>query len=200
MLSPVRASARSWLGQWSPFPSPSILPDRSSPSKDRSAGRGCENISDYKVHFGRWNGEYEPLDEWVSDRCKLTRVPGIRSCLTYIQIVYKNKLSRTNDGKKAMSSQFEWDEEKDRTNRAKHGIGFEEAKVIFAGPVLTAPNDRQDYGEKRFISYGPLGALVVVAVVHTSRGGRIRLISARKAGFKERQAYYEYLENTAPGN
>ena len=30
----------------------------------------CENISDYKVHFGRWNGEYEPLDEWVSDRCK----------------------------------------------------------------------------------------------------------------------------------
>ena len=120
--------------------------------------------------------------------------------MTYIQIVYKNKLNRTNDGKKAMSSQFEWDEEKDRTNRAKHGIGFEEAKVIFAGPVLTAPNDRQDYGEKRFISYGPLGALVVVAVVHTSRGGRIRLISARKAGFKERQAYYEYLKKTAPGN
>ena len=24
-------------------------------------------------------------------------------------------------------------------NRAKHGIGFEEAKVIFASPVLTAP-------------------------------------------------------------
>ena len=34
-----------------------------------------------------------------------------------------------------MPSQFEWDEEKDRSNRAKHGIGFEEAKVIFASPV-----------------------------------------------------------------
>ena len=29
----ARASARSWLAQWSPFPSPSILPDRSSPSR-----------------------------------------------------------------------------------------------------------------------------------------------------------------------
>ena len=33
VLSLARASARSWLAQWSPFPSPSILPDRSSPSK-----------------------------------------------------------------------------------------------------------------------------------------------------------------------
>ena len=30
----------------------------------------CGNISDYKVHFGRWNREVEPLDEWVSDRGK----------------------------------------------------------------------------------------------------------------------------------
>ena len=30
----------------------------------------CENISDYKVHFGHWNREVEPLDEWVSDRGK----------------------------------------------------------------------------------------------------------------------------------
>ena len=48
-----------------------------------------------------------------------------------------------------MPSQFEWDDEKDRSNRAKHGIGFEEAKVIFASPVLTAPDERQDYGEER---------------------------------------------------
>ena len=99
-----------------------------------------------------------------------------------------------------MPSQFEWDEEKDRSNRAKHGIGFEEAKVIFASPVLTAPDDRQDYGEERFISYGPLGPLAVLAVVHTRRRGQIRLISARKANFKERQAYYEYLDQTAPRN
>ena len=96
--------------------------------------------------------------------------------------------------------QFEWDEEKDRANRTKHGISFEEAKIIFEDPVLTAPDDREDYGEERFVSYGQLGALVIVAVVHTSRGGRIRLISARKANREERQAYYEHLEETVEGN
>ena len=40
-----------------------------------------------------------------------------------------------------MPSQFEWDEEKDRANRAKHSIDFEEAKVIFDGPVLTAADE-----------------------------------------------------------
>jgi uncharacterized DUF497 family protein len=70
-----------------------------------------------------------------------------------------------------MPSLFEWDEEKDQANRAKHGISFEEAKAIFDGPILTAPDDRQDYGEERFISYGQLGTLVVVVVVHTSRRG-----------------------------
>lgn len=99
-----------------------------------------------------------------------------------------------------MQSQFAWDEEKDRANRAKHGISFEEAKVIFASPVLTAPDDRRDYGAERFISFGQLGTLVVVAVVHTSRHGRIRLISARKANREERQAYYEHLDKAAQGN
>ena len=97
-----------------------------------------------------------------------------------------------------MPSPFEWDEEKDRANRAKHGIGFEEAISIFTSPILTAPDTRQDYGEERWISYGSLGPRVVLVVVHTRRRGRIRLISARKANVKERQAYYESLERSAP--
>ena len=32
-----------------------------------------ENVSDYKVHFGRWNKELNPLDEWVIDRSKWIR-------------------------------------------------------------------------------------------------------------------------------
>ncbi|MDE2919186.1 MAG: GIY-YIG nuclease family protein [Chloroflexota bacterium] len=27
-----------------------------------------ENVKDYKVHFARWNGSDQPLDEWVKDR------------------------------------------------------------------------------------------------------------------------------------
>ena len=99
-----------------------------------------------------------------------------------------------------MPTGFEWDEAKDRANRTKHGISFKEASAIFDGPVLTRTDDRADYGEERFISYGQLGVLVIVAVVHTSRDGMMRLISARKANRNERENYYEHLEETAQGN
>lgn len=99
-----------------------------------------------------------------------------------------------------MSSQFEWDAEKGRTNREKHGISFEEAKVIFSGLLLTAPDKRQDYGEQRLISYGQLSESIVVVVVHPSRSGRIRLISARKANSRERRAYREHLSKAAKGD
>lgn len=99
-----------------------------------------------------------------------------------------------------MPLQFEWDDGKDEVNRTKHGIGFEEAKFIFIHPVVTAQDDRRDYGENRFISYGRIVRAVVIAVVHTMRRGRIRLISARKANRKEKRAYYEYLTKAAPGD
>ena len=99
-----------------------------------------------------------------------------------------------------MPLQFEWDEEKSRLNHSKHGIGFEEASLIFTGPVLTAPDNRHDYSEERFIGYGQLDPTVVIAVVHTWRRGRMRLISARKANRKERQAFHEHLEEAAPRN
>jgi uncharacterized DUF497 family protein len=35
------------------------------------------------------------------------------------------------------SGMFEWDEEKNRQNLAKHGIRFEEASLIFEGPVMS---------------------------------------------------------------
>lgn len=98
-----------------------------------------------------------------------------------------------------MPTSFEWDEEKNRANQTKHGISFEEAKAIFEGPILIAPDERGDYGEERFVSSGQLGTLVVVVVVHSSRSGRIRLISARTANRKERQPYYEHLEETSQG-
>ena len=95
-----------------------------------------------------------------------------------------------------MRSDLEWDELKDRANRAKHGIGFEEAVSVFDGPVLSAVDDREDYGEDRWVTVGLLEAVVVIVVVHTDRDGKTRLISARKANRKERRTYYEHLERT----
>jgi hypothetical protein len=93
--------------------------------------------------------------------------------------------------------EFEWDENKNRANIAKHGIGFEQAKAVFDDPYsLTYVDDRFEYGEAREISLGliPLvvqGQSLVVVVVHTDREGATRIISARKATRKERRLYEE---------
>lgn len=86
---------------------------------------------------------------------------------------------------------FEWNEAKNRANIRKHGVGFETAKRIFEGPVLTRIDRRREYGEERSISIGRVGRVAVIVVAHTERDGHIRLISARPASRKERQAYHE---------
>lgn len=91
--------------------------------------------------------------------------------------------------------EFEWDEIKDRANVAKHGIDFETARRIFDGPVLTRPDRRRDYGEERYIGIGRVEAAMIV-VAYTVRDRRLRLISARPASRKERQAYDERLRKT----
>jgi len=85
-----------------------------------------------------------------------------------------------------------WDEAKRRTNYAKHGLDFRDAEKVFQGITLTAEDNRQDYGEKRFISLGLLEDMVVV-VVHTERSDKTGIISMRKANQRERKAYEEKI-------
>lgn len=92
--------------------------------------------------------------------------------------------------------EFEWNEAKNQSNIRKHGISFELAQGIFGGPVLTWPDDREGYGEDRFISIGAVDRVAVIVAVHTDREGRIRLISARAASRRERQIYYEQIHKT----
>jgi uncharacterized DUF497 family protein len=94
---------------------------------------------------------------------------------------------------------FEWDARKNSLNLAKHGISFEEARLIFEGPTVSRADDRIDYGELREISIGAISGVVVVAVVHTNREDTIRLISARLANRRERRLYHEYLRQAAQG-
>jgi uncharacterized DUF497 family protein len=88
---------------------------------------------------------------------------------------------------------FEWDKNKNRQNKQKHGISFEEAKEIFNGIVFTVIDYRYESNELREISIGAIKSFVVVTVVHIERRGKIRLIYARKATPKERRQYDEYL-------
>ena len=83
---------------------------------------------------------------------------------------------------------FEWDEAKSDANVTKHGIGFEEAIGIFAGPILRRIDSRRDYGEVRVLATGARDD-EVWTIVYTIRGDRRRIISARRASRVERRAY-----------
>ena len=88
--------------------------------------------------------------------------------------------------------QFEWDENKRLVNVRKHGIDFIDVKAVFDGDTMTVEDDRFDYGEQRFITLGLLKGRVV-AVVHSERGERTRIISARKATNYEEITYFEQI-------
>lgn len=87
---------------------------------------------------------------------------------------------------------FEWDETKRRSNYEKHGLDLRDAEKVFQGPVVTAVDNRHEYGEDRYISIGLLADIVVV-VVHTARSEKTRIISMRKAKLKENLVYEEKI-------
>ena len=87
--------------------------------------------------------------------------------------------------------EFEWDDEKAASNIAKHGVAFSDAKRLFDDIHALHYVDRSTvYEEERFVGIGIVNG-VVLTVVYTERGDRIRLISARKATRHEQKAYDE---------
>jgi hypothetical protein len=89
---------------------------------------------------------------------------------------------------------FEWDEDKNRINIGKHGVSFETAMRIFEGPVLSWIDDRKEYGEVRLRSIGQVDGVTILAVIHTDRSGKTRIISARPADRTERKRYEETIQ------
>jgi uncharacterized protein len=85
---------------------------------------------------------------------------------------------------------FEWDEIKNQTNIKRHGIDFHDAALVFEQPMLISPDDRKDYGERRFVGLGLLFEVVIV-IVFTKRGDAVRVISIRRANKNERKIYQE---------
>jgi uncharacterized protein len=90
---------------------------------------------------------------------------------------------------------YEWDEKKSNINYKKHGLSFKDAELIFSGKTVSFKDDREDYGEDRFITLGKLENRVVV-VVHTQRERITRIISMRKANEREKKIYLKRLEET----
>ncbi|NJL82400.1 MAG: BrnT family toxin [Chloroflexaceae bacterium] len=86
--------------------------------------------------------------------------------------------------------EFDWDEEKRRTNLIKHGIDFMTATQIFWGRFREVPAKTSLEGqEARYVGFGYVNS-VAVAVVYVKVGKSIRIISARRASRRERKKYY----------
>lgn len=87
---------------------------------------------------------------------------------------------------------LEWDETKRLTNLRKHGLDFVGCEAVFAGDTVTIPDNRFDYAEPRFVTFGLL-ADCVVAVVHTEKADTLRIISIRKATRREQALYFQKI-------
>ena len=78
---------------------------------------------------------------------------------------------------------FEYDIEKSLSNKQKHGIDFEEAKLLWNDDKMVEIKTSYE-DEERFINIGK-----IYAVVTTYRKENIRIISARRARKKEIEIY-----------
>ena len=88
--------------------------------------------------------------------------------------------------------EFEWDENKANANLSKHGVAFDEAKTVFDDPLYIDFYDPDHSDEEeRYIIIGQSQQRRLLVVSYTEREQTTRLISAREATKREKDAYEE---------
>ncbi|PCG09739.1 hypothetical protein COA17_07795 [Sphingomonas ginsenosidimutans] len=75
---------------------------------------------------------------------------------------------------------------------AERGLDFADAGRVFAGLTMTRPDDRFDYPEPRFQTFGLLDDRLVM-VVWADVEGRRRIVSMRKCNERERHWFARQL-------
>jgi uncharacterized DUF497 family protein len=89
--------------------------------------------------------------------------------------------------------EFAWDTRKARSNKAKHGVSFEEAQTVFLDENARLLDDPDHSGEEdRFVLLGFSFQARCLIVSHCYRESDsvVRLISARRAVLKEEEMYW----------
>ena len=83
---------------------------------------------------------------------------------------------------------FEYDENKSKLNKVKHGIDFEEAKKLWKDPYAFEIPSLQSEDEERFLVLGQIEGKNWTAII-TYRKSNIRIISVRRSRAKEVDLY-----------
>lgn len=77
----------------------------------------------------------------------------------------------------------------------RRGLDFARAGEVFDGLTATAPDERFDYGETRFITAGHLDGRLVV-MVWTQRGDDRHIISMRHCHAKEERIWLTQMDRS----
>ncbi|MXX91371.1 MAG: BrnT family toxin [Boseongicola sp. SB0677_bin_26] len=64
-------------------------------------------------------------------------------------------------------SRFTWDEDKNPSNKRKHGLSFEVAARVFLDPLQLSRQDRVEDGEQGWQTMGQNDGLAIVLVAYT---------------------------------
>ena len=80
--------------------------------------------------------------------------------------------------------EYEWDDDKARSNLEKHGVAFDAVRAFDWANAIETEDTRYDYGETRFQALGKIGDRYHV-LVYLQRKDSIRVISLRKANKRE---------------
>jgi len=85
-----------------------------------------------------------------------------------------------------------FDPAKRESNLAKHGLDLADAGELLEGVCVERYDDRYDYGEDRWISFGLLKG-EVVACAWADRGDEARVISLGKATKDGQESYFREI-------
>lgn len=84
--------------------------------------------------------------------------------------------------------EYEWDESKRQSNLKKHHADFQDVPLFEWDTALISEDRSEDYGEIRYRALGFMNNILMM-LVFTMRGERIRVISLRKATRQEIKSY-----------
>ncbi len=87
---------------------------------------------------------------------------------------------------------FEWDEGNLDKNKKKHKVDYKECEEVFLNePVRVFDDEIHSKTEKRYGALGKTNAGRCLVIFFTIRNKRIRVVSARDQGKKDRKVYEE---------
>ena len=92
---------------------------------------------------------------------------------------------------------FEWDKNNIGKNQQKHDVYYTECEeVFFNQPLLLYLDSKHSKQEKRYYVLGKTSLDRKLFAVFTIKNNKIRIISARDMGRKERKIYEETKKNS----